>query len=190
MAHAKHASLLALPCSRGLPDRGLAIVPVMDLLAGCGFPSVCCICNLNTFGIHRPTAIGTLQVLMPTILAGPDVRASARLRRSRARGRRRVLDCAGCGGVSPEWRLVRWTPCCPDHCVLLYVIGRPGLAWIRRYGWSSMAGMRRSGESGRCGRFVPARRLGASRMAFGRLNGYDAVPAFIAVFCYRSLLAR
>ena len=162
---------------------GLAIVPVMDYWPDMWLSLRLLHLHLNTLGFIGLTAIGTLQVLMPTILAGPDVEASARLRDDLAPAVAGVfLIALGAAVWSPEWRLVRWTLLLPGSLCLLYVIGRLALAWIRRYGWSSMAGNGAAASlAGAVGGLLLLVALGIAH-GLGRLNGHDAVPAFIAGF--------
>ena len=162
---------------------GLAIVPVMDYWPDMWLSLRLLHLHLNTLGFIGLTAIGTLQVLMPTILAGPDVEASARLRDDLAPAVAGVfLIALGAAVWSPEWRLVRWTLLLPGSLCLLYVIGRLALAWIRRYGWSSMAGNGAAASlAGALGGLLLLVALGIAH-GLGRLNGHDAVPAFIAGF--------
>ena len=64
--------------------------------------------HLNTLGFIGLTAIGTLQVLMPTILAGPDGEASARLRDDLLPAVGGVfLVALGAAVWSPAWWFVR-----------------------------------------------------------------------------------
>ena len=162
---------------------GLAIVPVMDYWPDMWLSLRLLHLHLNTLGFIGLTAIGTLQVLMPTILAGPDVEASARLRDDLAPAVAGVfLIALGAAVWSPEWRLVRWTLLLPGSLCLLYVIGRLALAWIRRYGWSSMAGNGAAASlAGAVGGLLLLVALGIAH-GLGRLTGHDAVPAFIAGF--------
>lgn len=162
---------------------GLAIVPVMDYWPDMWLSLRLLHLHLNTLGFIGLTAIGTLQVLIPTILAGPDVEASLRLRDDLAPAVAGVfLIALGAAVWSPEWRLVRWTLLLPGSLCLLYVIGRLALAWIRRYGWSSMAGNGAAASlAGALGGLLLLVALGIAH-GLGRLNGHDAVPAFIAGF--------
>lgn len=83
--------------------------------------------HLNTLGFIGLTAIGTLQVLLPTILSGPDTDAATRLRRDLPVAVAGVL-LVGLGAAF----------CLPLSVVgtgfLFYIACRPGLAWLSRYG--------------------------------------------------------
>ena len=162
---------------------GLAIVPVMDYWSEMWLSLRLLHLHLNTLGFIGLTAIGTLQVLMPTILAGPDAEASARLRDDLVPAVAGVfLVALGAAVWSPAWWFVRWLLLVPGSSCLLYVVGRLGVAWSRRYGWRVIAGNGAavSLAGALCGLLL----LVAFGVAhgFGRLNGHDAVPAFIAGF--------
>ncbi len=162
---------------------GLAIVPVMDYWPDMWLSLRLLHLHLNTLGFIGLTAIGTLQVLMPTILAGPDAEASARLRDDLAPAVAGVfLIALGAAVWLPAWWLVRWALLVPGSSCLLYVVGRLGAAWSRRYGWRVIIGNGAavSLAGALCGLLL----LVAFGFAhgFGRFNGHDAVPAFIAGF--------
>ena len=162
---------------------GLAIVPVMDYWPEMWLSVRLLHLHLNTLGFIGLTAIGTLQVLMPTILAGPDAEASVRLRDDLVPAVAGVfLVALGAAVWSPAWWFVRWLLLVPGSSCLLYVVGRLGVAWSRRYGWRVIAGNGAavSLAGALCGLLL----LVAFGVAhgFGRLNGHDAVPAFIAGF--------
>ena len=162
---------------------GLAIVPAMDFWPDMQ-PSLRLLhLHLNTLGFVGLTAIGTLQVLMPTILSGPDGEASARLRDDLVPAVAGVfLISLGAAVWSPEWWLVRWALLLPGSLCLLYIVVRLGVAWIRRYGWSSIAGSGAAASlAGALGGLALLVAFGVAH-GFGRLNGHDAVPAFIAGF--------
>jgi hypothetical protein len=55
--------------------------------------------HLNTLGFIGLTAIGTLHVLMPTVLGKPDPR-------------RRCACAASCPGRWAGWPVPRWRACC------------------------------------------------------------------------------
>ena len=162
---------------------GLAIVPAMDYWPDMRLSLRLLHLHLNTLGFIGLTAIGTLQVLMPTILAGPDGEASARLRDDLLPAVAGVfLVALGAAVWSPAWWFVRWLLLVPGSLCLLYIVGRLGMAWLRRYGWRAIAGNGAavSLAGALCGLLL----LVAFGVAhgFGRLNGHDAVPAFIAGF--------
>lgn len=162
---------------------GLAIVPAMDYWPDMRLSLRLLHLHLNTLGFIGLTAIGTLQVLMPTILAGPDGEASARLRDDLLPAVAGVfLVALGAAVWSPAWWFVRWLLLVPGSLCLLYIVGRLGMAWLRRYGWRAIAGNGAavSLAGALCGLLLLVA-FGVVH-GFGRLNGHDAVPAFIAGF--------
>ena len=131
--------------------------------------------HLNTLGFIGLSAIGTLQVLLPTVLSGPDAQASERLRRDLAPALAAVLAIAV--GAAAWWPLALL-----GAAGLAWVAGRPAVAWLRRYGWRTLLGDGASASLllALCG-FVLLTLAGVAH-AFGVLSGHDAVAAFIAAF--------
>lgn len=131
--------------------------------------------HLNTLGFVGLTAIGTLQVLLPTVLSGPDAEAAARLRRD--------LGPALAGVLALAFGAALWLPLALFGALcLFYVTLRLARAWLRRYGWRTITS---DGASAALGGallgFVGLLALGVLH-AVGGLAGHDAVPAFIAGF--------
>ena len=83
--------------------------------------------HLNLLGFVGLTAIGTLQVLLPTVLQKPDPQAADRLR-------------AGLPGVlagillSAVGAAVYWPLAIPGAVILLFGLAQLGLAWRRTFG--------------------------------------------------------
>ena len=131
--------------------------------------------HLNTLGFIGLTAIGTLQVLLPTVLSGPDTDAATRLRRD--------LPLAVAGvllvGLGAAFNL-------PLSLVgagfLFYIACYPGLSWLRRYGLPAIIadGASAALTASLCG-FLLLLAFGVAQ-ALGLLEGRNAIPAFIAVF--------
>lgn len=131
--------------------------------------------HLNTLGFIGLTAIGTLQVLLPTVLSGPDAEAAARLRRD--------LPFAVGGVLAVALGSALWLPLALVGAVLLLSIGlRLGIAWWRRYGVCKIA---RDGASAALAAalsgFLLLICLGVMH-AFRIVDGQHAVPAFVAAF--------
>lgn len=154
---------------------GLALVPVMSVWPEL-WPSLRLLhLHLNTLGFVGLTAIGTLQVLMPTILSGPDAEASVRLQQDLP------LALVGVGLIAigaAFW----WPLSVLGSLSLGYVVARLGCAWLRRYGLRTIAS---SGPAASlAGALIGFLMLIAFGVAhgFGLLSGHDAVPAFVAGF--------
>lgn len=89
--------------------------------------------HLNTLGFVGLTALGTLQVLLPTALSDPDADAAQRLRHD--------LPWAAGGALLVAIGAACWPPLALSGAVMyLAVVFRIGLAWLRRYGWRTIAG--------------------------------------------------
>ena len=131
--------------------------------------------HLNTLGFVGLTAIGTLQVLLPTVLSGPDADATARLRRD--------LPLAIAGVLAMSLGAAFWVPLSILGAgLLLYVGGRLGVSWWRRYGAHTII------ADGAAVALVSALGGFLLLLVFGVLHalhvleGLDAVPAFMAAF--------
>ena len=131
--------------------------------------------HLNTLGFVGLTAIGTLQVLLPTVLGGPDAGAVSRLRSDLFPYAGAVLAIAIGAGFSLPLALA-------GASGLLFVGLRLGWGWMRRYGWHALLG---NGVSAA----LSAALLGFLLLilfgvlhALKRLSGQDAVLAFMALF--------
>ena len=131
--------------------------------------------HLNTLGFIGLTAIATLQVLLPTVLSGPDAEASVRLRRDLP------LACLGvlASGFGAAFS---WPVALIGAGLLLWVSGRVGLSWLRRYGWRTLIndGASAALTAALCG-FMLMLVLGVMR-GFGLVEGGDVVAAFMVVF--------
>ncbi len=89
--------------------------------------------HLNTLGFIGLAALGTLPVLLPTVMGRPDMAAAERLRRDlpiAAAGA--VLVAAGASGAV-------WLAYC-GAVLLLWVAGRNLLAWQRTFGIAAIVG--------------------------------------------------
>lgn len=131
--------------------------------------------HLNTLGFVGLTAIGTLQVLLPTVLSGPDADATARLRSD--------LPWALGGVFAVSIGAALWWPLSLLGALLLTgVAGRLGRSWWRRYGLLTLVydGASAALAASLCGLLL----LLALAVAhgFGAMSGHDAVAAFIAAF--------
>jgi hypothetical protein len=131
--------------------------------------------HLNTLGFMGLSAIGTLQVLLPTALGAPDAGASSRLRSDLWPAVGAVLALSLGAGFSQPWALA--------GALVLSVVGlRLGWSWIRRYGLPALVA---DGVASALGTallgFLLIILFGALH-AFKRVAGQDAVPAFVALF--------
>ena len=131
--------------------------------------------HLNLLGFVGLTAIGTLQVLLPTVLSGPDSEAAVRLRQDLP------LVIAGVLLVSLG-AAFGWPLSLPGAGLLIFVVCRLGFAWFRRYGLRVLIGDGASAS-------LLAALFGlllilvfGTAHAFGVMGGHDAVLAFMAVF--------
>ena len=131
--------------------------------------------HLNTLGFIGLTAIATLQVLLPTVLSGPDAEATRRLHQDFFLALGGVLACSL--GAALWWPLA-----VPGCAALLLVAGRLFHAWLTRYGWRLILSDGASAAllSALCG-FLMCLALGVAHGA-GLLSGAYAVAAFVAAF--------
>jgi len=163
--------LVAIACL----SAGLALVPVMSVWPEL-WPSLRLLhLHLNTLGFVGMTAIGTLQVLMPTILSGPDAEAGLRLRHD--------LTPALVGvGLIAIGAAFWWPLSLLGSLSLAYVVARLGWAWLRRYGLRMIAysGAAASLAGALIG-FLMLIVFGVAH-GLGLLSGHAAVPAFVAAF--------
>jgi hypothetical protein len=105
----------------------LLLVPLMAWWPDAYHPLRLIHLHLNTLGFVGLTAIGTLQVLLPTVLSGPDAEAAARLRRD--------LPVAVGGVLAVGLGSAFWLPLALIGSALLLVVSaRLGVSWWRRYG--------------------------------------------------------
>lgn len=154
---------------------GLTLVPAMFIWPAWRQPLRLIHLHLNTLGFIGLTAIGTLQVLLPTVLSGPDAQATARLRSD--------LPWAVGGVLATSLGAAFWWPLALIGAGLMAFVGaRLGLAWLHRYGVRTLLGDGASAAlSGALCGFLLLVAFGIAH-SFGYLNGRDAVPAFIAAF--------
>jgi hypothetical protein len=153
----------------------LLLVPVMALWPGAHHELRLLHLHLNTLGFIGLTAIGTLQVLLPTVLSGPDAEAAARLRRD--------LPFAVGGVLAVALGSALWLPLAlVGAASLLMVVTRMGASWWRRYGLRKIAGDGASAAlAAALSGFLLLILLGVGH-AFRVLGGQDAVPAFVVAF--------
>jgi hypothetical protein len=153
----------------------LLLVPIMALWPGAHHELRLLHLHLNTLGFVGLTAIGTLQVLLPTVLSGPDAEAAARLRRD--------LPFAVGGVLAVALGSALWLPLAlVGAASLLMVAARLGASWWRRYGLRKIAGDGASAAlvAALCG-FLLIILLGVGH-AFRLVDGRYAVPAFVVAF--------
>ena len=154
---------------------GVALVPAMDHWPQWRLALRLLHVHLNLLGFVGLTAIGTLQVLLPTVLSGPDAEATQRLRSD--------LPWAVGGVLATSLGAAFWWPLSlAGAAMLFYVAWRLGSAWYRRYGLRTLFG------DGAAAALVTALFGFVLFLVFGvvhalgLLSGHDAVPAFIAAF--------
>ena len=131
--------------------------------------------HLNTLGFIGLTALGTLQVLLPTALARPDAGASERLRR--------YLPPAIGGVLAVALGAAVWLPLALAGAVaLLAVTARIGAACLRHGGWQTL-----TSDAAALPLFAALAGFAlmlffGSAHALGSGAGRDAVPAFVVAF--------
>jgi hypothetical protein len=154
---------------------GLALVPAMQFWPEARQELRGLHLHLNLLGFIGLTALGTLQVLLPTVLSGPDPEAAVRLRQDLP------LAVAGVLLVS-SGAAFGWTLSLLGAGLLIFVTCRLGFAWLRRYGLRKIIGDGASVSllAALCG-FLLTLVLGGAH-ALGVMDGHDAVSAFIAAF--------
>ncbi len=131
--------------------------------------------HLNTLGFIGLTALGTLQVLLPTVLNSPDPQAASRLQQDLPVAAGAVLTVALGAALSPPLSLV-------GAVMLFHVALRIAGACVRRHGWRALAADGAAAALiGALGGFLLLLVLGAGH-AFGGLAGRDAVAAFVVAF--------
>ena len=159
---------------------GLALVPAMDYWPEWRYRFRLLHVHVNLLGFVGLTAIGTLQVLLPTVLSGPDAEASERLRDD--------LPWAVAGVLATSFGAALWWPLSLVGAVMLfYVATRLLWAWWRRYGVRTLFG------DGAAAALVAALFGFALFLLFGAvhgasggglLSGHNAVPGFMAAFLF------
>lgn len=131
--------------------------------------------HLNTLGFIGLTALGTLQVLLPTVLGSPDANAAERLRRELPWATGAVLAVAIGSAFSPPLALA-------GAIIWLSVTFRIGRSWLRRYGWRTLLG------DGAAAALCSALSGFLLLIVFGiahaldLVDGRDAVAAFVVAF--------
>lgn len=153
----------------------LLLVPIMAIWPGAHRALRLIHLHMNTLGFVGLTAIGTLQVLLPTVLSGPDAEAAARLRTD--------LPFAAGGVLAIAVGSALWLPLALFGAILLLSVGlRLGLSWWRRYGLRKLGG---DGASAALAAalfgFLLLIVLGLAH-AFRIVDAQHAVPAFIVAF--------
>jgi hypothetical protein len=131
--------------------------------------------HLNTLGFVGLTALGTLQVLLPTALSDPDPDAAKRLQHD--------LPYAIGGVLMAAFGAAFWLPAALAGAALLASMGLAIFAaWLRRYGGKALAtdGVAAPLVGALCG-FLLLLALGMAH-GLGILAGRDAVPAFVVAF--------
>jgi hypothetical protein len=154
---------------------GLAMILALQVWPGQRQPLRLLHAHLNTLGLVGLTALATLQVLLPTVLSGPDQAATRRLQED--------LPLAFCGVLLTGVGAAFWWPLSlVGAAFLAYVAGRPGVAWLRRYGLRQILddGAAAALLAALCG-FLLLLALGVMH-ASGWSSGSDLVPAFVAAF--------
>lgn len=181
ISRARHALGTPHPCWRWYLAAvafliiGLALVPMMYALPVLRQPLRMLHLHLNTLGFIGLTAIATLQVLLPTVLSGPDAEAAARLRRD--------LPLACAGVLATGLGAAFWWPLSLIGGGLLFLIaGRVCLSWLRRYAWRTLIndGASAALTAALCG-FLLMLVLGVMH-GLGLVGGKDAVAAFMVAF--------
>jgi hypothetical protein len=153
----------------------LLLVPLMAIMPDAYRPLRLLHLHMNTLGFIGLTAIGTLQVLLPTVLSGPDAEAAARLRTD--------LPFAIGGVLAVALGSALWLPLAlVGALLLLHVVLRIGVSWWRRYGLRKILGDGASAAlaAGLAG-FLLLILLGVAH-AFSVVDAQHAVPAFFGVF--------
>ena len=156
---------------------GLSLVPAMTIWPAWRQEFRLLHVHFNMLGFIGLTAIGTLQVLLPTVLSGPDAEAAARLRSD--------LPWAIGGVLATSFGAAFWWPLSLLGAGLLfYVTWRLGLSWLRRYGWRTIVddGASAALATALCG-FMLFLVFGVAH-GVGLLSGHDAVPAFMVAFLW------
>ena len=131
--------------------------------------------HLNTLGFIGLTAVGTLQVLLPTVFNAPDAEAAGRLRRHLSP----MLAGVFLVGFGAAW----WWPLSLVGTGLLgYPVLQLGHSWLRRYGWSTLFGHGAAASLFAALNGFLLLLVGGLLHAAGWLAARDSVPAFFAAF--------
>ena len=153
----------------------LAVVPAMQIWPEAHAALRLLHLHLNTLGFIGLTALGTLQVLLPTVLSGPDPEATLRLRRDAWLAPGAVAAIA-CGAAL-------WLPLAlTGAALLLLVVLRIARAWLHRYGLPVLFG---DGAAAALAAallgFILLIALGVLH-ALRIVDGLHAVAAYIVIF--------
>ncbi|MBP9803711.1 MAG: hypothetical protein KBE22_02240 [Candidatus Accumulibacter sp.] len=131
--------------------------------------------HLNVLGFVGMTALGTLQVLLPTVLSGPDADAAKRLRSDLAVAAGGVLLVSSGAAFSPPLALL-------GALMLFSVAFKTALAWWLRYGWKTLLlNAAAAPLAGALAAFLLLLAFGVAH-ALAVLDGRDAVAAFVVGF--------
>lgn len=131
--------------------------------------------HLNTLGFVGLAALGTLPVLLPTVLGGADPGAAVRLRSDLWPALGAVLAIAVGSGFSPIMAAT-------GAFVLAIVVVRLGRGWIRRYGLRAIGGDGAAAPLAAALGGLLLLLLDGTLHAHGVGAGQNAVAAFVAVF--------
>lgn len=153
----------------------LAAVLLLDLWPGAYRELRLLHLHLNALGFVGLSAIGTLQVLLPTALGDPDAGAASRLRGDFRYFAGAVLAVAVGAGFSLPLALA-------GAFVLVSVVLRLALGWLHVYGLRRIVGDGASVAlaAALCGFMLLV--LSGVLHAFGRIAGRDAGAAFAVLF--------
>lgn len=153
----------------------VALVPAMSYWPELRRPLRLLHLHLNTLGFIGLTALGTLPVLLPTVLRDPDARAAEQLRRQ--------LPLAAVGVLAVAVGAAGWLPLAiAGALMLLAVTANTGLAWLRRHAWRTLM------NDGAAAALFAALVGFALTLGFGIahaltiLDGRDAIAAFMVAF--------
>lgn len=153
----------------------LAVVPVMQAWPEARAALRLLHLHLNTLGFIGLTALGTLQVLLPTVLSGPDPEAALRLRRD---------SWPAFGAVAAiAFGAAFWLPLAlAGAALLLFVTLRIARAWLRRYGLPVLFGDGAAAAlAAALSGFILLLVLGVLH-AFRVVDGLPAVAAYSGIF--------
>ena len=154
---------------------GSMLVPPMYLWGGARQSLRLLHLHLNTLGFIGLTAIGTLQVLLPTALSAPDPNAAARLQRQ--------LLPTVIGVLMVSAGAAFWRPLSVAGAALLaYPVAQLGHSWWRRYGLKTLARQAAGVSLSVSVLGLIALLVGGTLHAFGWLDGRASIPAFFAAF--------
>lgn len=132
--------------------------------------------HLNTLGFIGLTALGTVQVLLPTVLGRPDPLAAMRLRRGLPFGMAAVLFIAAGAALGDGWGRGLAVL---GLCSWLWLLAGPLLGWWRYYGKLAWAV---HGASGSLAWAVSGLALVSMLHGSGLTSGAEAIPAFFLAF--------